>query len=152
MLSTNQSRACSVQLHLITHTFKDDWEPDFESHPGIEEVPTILIAAVTHSGRDTAAKAPLVEEENLWTVEKQKPWNHLWDSRTMIQALAETGRKTEEDILPDIAPVGGWCSPAIKELWSLCGMNWSFTMVKALILPKKICADVFQHFHASPIL
>jgi hypothetical protein len=100
----------------------------------------------------------------------------------------------EEDILADIAPVGGWCSPAMKELQSddveiarvrawveggtrppaidleaeglgvrsmivLCILaiyNGVLVReekgVKAVVLPKKIRADIFRHLHASPIV
>jgi hypothetical protein len=107
----------------------------------------------------------------------------------------ETDIGAKEDILADIAPVGGWCSPAMRELqsddeeiarvrtWVENGMRppaidleaegqgvrnmivlWDELAVcngvlvreeknvKAVVLPRKIRADVFRHLHASPMV
>jgi hypothetical protein len=56
---------CAQARENLEHVFQDDGEPDFESHPGIEAVPTMLIAAVTRSGRNTVRETPaeIGEEE-----------------------------------------------------------------------------------------
>jgi hypothetical protein len=49
---------CAQARENLERAFQDDEEPDYESHPGIEAVPTTLIAAVTCSGRNTVYEAP----------------------------------------------------------------------------------------------
>jgi hypothetical protein len=110
---------------------QDDREPDYESHPGIEVVPTTLIAAVTRSGRNTVRNEPTESEmdcDNEEILEPPPVFRHAdmrpleeppddGDSYSSSSDLEED-LEAEKDILADIAPVGGWCSPAMKELQS----------------------------------
>jgi hypothetical protein len=127
-----QARGC-ICTQARENAFQDDREPDFESHPGIEVVPTTLIAAVTSSGRNTVPETPVEIDEgemdcsDVGILEPPEGFRHaevvppeeLQDDDVSCSSssdLEDLG--AEEDILADIAPVGGWCSPAMKKLQS----------------------------------
>jgi hypothetical protein len=198
-----QARGCiCAQAH--ENLAQDDGEPDFESHPGIEAVPTTLIAAITRSGLNTIPEPPAGEsKEDVEILEPPPPGFRHADMRPSGTPQdeddsgsscsdMETEIGAEEDILADIAPVGVWCSPAMRELqsddveiarvraWVENGTRppaidleaegqgvksmivlWEELAiyngvivheqksVKAVVLLKKIRADVFRHLHLA---
>jgi hypothetical protein len=113
-------------------------------------VPTTLIAAVTCSGRNTVPETPAEIDEgemdcsDVGILEPPPGFRHAnvgppeesQDDNISCSRGSdlEEDLRAEEDILVDIAPVGGWCSPAKKEMqsndveisrvraWVECGM------------------------------
>jgi hypothetical protein len=111
---------CAQARENLALAFYDDGEPDFESHPGIEAVPTTLIAAITRSGRNTIPEPPAGDSEEEMEILEPPPGFRHADMNPCEMSQdeddsdsscdMETDLGAEEDILADIAPVGGWCS------------------------------------------